>query len=109
MTLKVPDICAWFQRQQGAARLETIVNLLQMLYPLELQFVGAYLEDLARRDYHCLRDVEHRFNIPEIVARLTDVNDGRCRASLIVALSLLKSSNHKTAATVYKYIKSHSF
>lgn len=102
MSLILSDICGWFREQCSATRLDTVLSLLQMLCPLELQFVGVCIDDLTRRDQHCLRDVEQRFNLPDIVARLTDLNDKRCRASLIVAMSLLKASNHATASTVYQ-------
>uniref|UniRef100_A0A915K035 Uncharacterized protein n=1 Tax=Romanomermis culicivorax TaxID=13658 RepID=A0A915K035_ROMCU len=104
MTLLISDICSWFHKQQGATRLDTVVSLLQMLYPLELQFVGVCLEDLMRSENHRLRDVEQRLNLPEIVACLTDLNDSRCRASLIVALSLLKGTNYSTATAVCKIL-----
>nr|XP_056710968.1 zinc finger CCHC domain-containing protein 2 [Euleptes europaea] len=53
----------WFGLSLGSAeRLEFAVGLLDLLNPLELRFVGSCLEELARKDYHCLRDAEARAN-----------------------------------------------
>ncbi|XP_044282427.1 zinc finger CCHC domain-containing protein 2 isoform X2 [Varanus komodoensis] len=53
----------WFGLALGSAqRLEFAVGLLDLLNPLELRFLGSCLEELARKDYHCLRDSEAKAN-----------------------------------------------
>ncbi|XP_078249521.1 zinc finger CCHC domain-containing protein 2 isoform X1 [Pogona vitticeps] len=53
----------WFGLTLGSAqRLEFAVGLLDLLNPLELRFLGSCLEELARKDYHCLRDSEVKAN-----------------------------------------------
>ncbi|KAJ7338459.1 hypothetical protein JRQ81_012328 [Phrynocephalus forsythii] len=53
----------WFGLTLGSAqRLEFAVGLLDLLNPLELRFLGSCLEELARKDYHCLRDAEVKAN-----------------------------------------------
>ncbi|XP_008115069.2 zinc finger CCHC domain-containing protein 2 [Anolis carolinensis] len=53
----------WFGLSLGLAqRLEFAVGLLDLLNPLELRFLGSCLEELARKDYHCLRDSEAKAN-----------------------------------------------
>ncbi|XP_034981170.1 zinc finger CCHC domain-containing protein 2 isoform X1 [Zootoca vivipara] len=53
----------WFGLALGSSqRLEFAVGLLDLLNPLELRFLGSCLEELARKDYHCLRDSEAKAN-----------------------------------------------
>ncbi|KAH0617979.1 hypothetical protein JD844_016817 [Phrynosoma platyrhinos] len=57
------SVYEWFGLALGSAqRLEFAVGLLDLLNPLELRFLGSCLEELARKDYHCLRDSEAKAN-----------------------------------------------
>lgn len=98
------NFCDWFQRQQAASRLEMLVTLLQMLHPLELRFVGACVEELARKDYYCLREYEIRSNSGQMVAQLSDLSDAACRSRLVVTLSLLYSGNYVTSSVLYRIL-----
>uniref|UniRef100_A0A8D2ZS14 Uncharacterized protein n=1 Tax=Scophthalmus maximus TaxID=52904 RepID=A0A8D2ZS14_SCOMX len=76
-------------------------GLLHMCQPLELRFLGSYLEDLARKDYHVLRDFEFRANSPGDLGVLTDVIDPVVRSKLLVCLSLLGSDSRECAGILY--------
>ncbi|TTC44336.1 Zinc finger CCHC domain-containing protein 2 [Bagarius yarrelli] len=92
----------WFGlRLSPAKRLEFMCGLLHMCQPLELRFLGSCLEDLARKDFHILRDVEARANNPADLRVLTDVTDPVVLSRLLVCLSLLGSENRECAAILY--------
>ncbi|KAK3513056.1 hypothetical protein QTP70_000942 [Hemibagrus guttatus] len=92
----------WFGlRLSPAKRVEFMCGLLHMCQPLELRFLGSCLEDLARKDFHILRDVEVRANNPAELRLLTDVTDPVVLSRLLVCLSLLGSKNRECAAILY--------
>lgn len=92
----------WFGlRLSPAKRVEFMCGLLHMCQPLELRFLGSCLEDLARKDFHILRDVEVRANNPADLRLLTDVTDPVVLSRLLVCLSLLGSKNRECAAILY--------
>ncbi|XP_059801205.1 zinc finger CCHC domain-containing protein 2-like isoform X1 [Hypanus sabinus] len=90
----------WFgSALTSAQRLEFCCGLLDLCHPLELRFLGSCLEDLARKDYHSLRDSEIRANSAADLAAIGDVTDEVVRSKLVVSLALLGSENRE-AATV---------
>ncbi|KAM6900488.1 LOW QUALITY PROTEIN: zinc finger CCHC domain-containing protein 2 [Xenentodon cancila] len=89
-----------------AKRIEFMCGLLHMCQPLELRFMGSYLEDLARKDYHVLRDFECRANNPSDLGVLTDVIDPVVRSKLLVCLSLLGSDSRECAGIFSRILSS---
>lgn len=85
-----------------AKRIELMCGLLHMCQPLELRFLGSYLEDLARKDYQILRDFEFRANSSNDLAVLTDVTDPVVLSKLLISLSLLGSDNRECAGILYR-------
>lgn len=83
-------------------RLEFMCGLLHMCQPLELRFLGSYLEDLARKDYHILRDFECRANTPSELGNLMDVTDPVVRSKMLVCLSLLGSDSRECAGILFQ-------
>ncbi|XP_075934009.1 zinc finger CCHC domain-containing protein 2 isoform X2 [Anarhichas minor] len=95
----------WFGLHlKPAKRIEFMCGLLHMCQPLELRFLGSYLEDLARKDYHVLRDFEFRANSPSDLGLLTDVVDPVVRSKLLVCLSLLGSDSRECAGTLFRIL-----
>lgn len=93
----------WFGlRLTPAKRIELMCGLLHMCQPLELRFLGSYLEDLAKKDYHILRDFEFRANSSNDLALLTDVTDPVVLSKLLICLSLLGSDNRECAGILYR-------
>ncbi|XP_029110793.1 zinc finger CCHC domain-containing protein 2-like isoform X2 [Scleropages formosus] len=90
-----------------AKRIEFMCGLLHMCQPLELRFLGSCLEDLARKDFHVLRDFEIRANSPSELGLLGDVTDPVVRSKLLVCLSLLGSENRECAGILFR-ILSHA-
>ncbi|XP_074843888.1 zinc finger CCHC domain-containing protein 2 isoform X7 [Carettochelys insculpta] len=95
----------WFGLVLGSAqRLEFMVGLLDLCNPLELRFLGSCLEDLARKDYHCLRDAEAKANGLSDPGQLRDFRDPAVRSKLIVYLALLGSENREAAGRLHSLL-----
>eukprot|EP00061_Rhincodon_typus_P002742 g18341.t1 len=91
----------WFgSALTSAQRLEFCCGLLDLCHPLELRFLGSCLEDLARKDYHSLRDSEIRANSAADLAGIGDPRDEVTRSKLVVSLALLGSENREAAAVL---------
>ena len=52
----------WFASLDAAARLEFACGLLALCHPLEVRFLAACLEEMAKRDGVALRNAEDRAN-----------------------------------------------
>ncbi|XP_037135537.1 zinc finger CCHC domain-containing protein 2 isoform X1 [Syngnathus acus] len=98
-------IFEWFGLHLNPAkRIEFMCGLMHMCQPLELRFLGSYLEDLARKDYHVLRDFEFRANNPNELGILTDLIDPVVRSKLLVCLSLLGSDSRECAGILFRIL-----
>ncbi|NXF79051.1 ZCHC2 protein, partial [Sclerurus mexicanus] len=62
------------------------------------------LEDLARKDYHCLRDSEAKANGLSDPGQLGDFRDPAVRSKLIVYLALLGSENREAAGRLHRLL-----
>lgn len=99
------SVFEWFGLHLNPARrIEFMCGLLHMCQPLELRFLGSYLEDLARKDYHVLRDFECRANSASDLGLLTDPVDPVVRSKLLVCLSLLQSDNRECAGILFRIL-----
>ncbi|CAG7706978.1 unnamed protein product [Allacma fusca] len=56
------EVVNWFHKLNGAGRLDAMCALLDVCLPFEIRFLGTYMENLGRRDFHELRDADHRAN-----------------------------------------------
>ncbi|XP_053742522.1 zinc finger CCHC domain-containing protein 14 isoform X1 [Synchiropus splendidus] len=92
----------WFSSLTSAQRAEFLCGLLDLCVPIELRFLGACLEDLARKDYHSLRDAEIRANNPADLSGLTNITDEVVRSKLLVSLALMGSDNRDAAGVLYR-------
>ncbi|KAM4533805.1 zinc finger CCHC domain-containing protein 2 isoform 2-T2 [Odontesthes bonariensis] len=101
------SVFEWFGLHLNPAkRIEFMCGLLHMCQPLELRFFASYLEDLARKDYHVLRDFECRANNLSDLGVLTDVFDPVVRSKLLVCLSLLGSDSRECAGILSRILSS---
>ncbi|KAM9808105.1 zinc finger CCHC domain-containing protein 14 [Neosynchiropus ocellatus] len=92
----------WFSSLSSAHRAEFLCGLLDLCVPIELRFLGSCLEDLARKDYHSLRDAEIRANNPADLSGLTNITDEVVRSKLLVSLALMGSDNRDAAGVLYR-------
>ena len=99
--LSTEEVCSWFKELYPPMRIQLVCNLLQLCLPLELRFIGLYLEELARRDYNYLREAENRANDPQELEKLTDIFDTETRAKITTYLALIHSSNTACSSALY--------
>ncbi|XP_077372608.1 zinc finger CCHC domain-containing protein 14 isoform X2 [Festucalex cinctus] len=92
----------WFSSLTSAQRADFLCGLLDLCVPIELRFLGSCLEDLARKDYHSLRDAEIKANNPADLSGLTNITDEVVRSKLLVSLALLGSDNREAAGVLYQ-------
>ncbi|XP_068169375.1 zinc finger CCHC domain-containing protein 14 isoform X2 [Antennarius striatus] len=92
----------WFSCLTSAQRAEFLCGLLDLCVPIELRFLGSCLEDLARKDYHSLRDAEIKANNPTDLSGLTNITDEVVRSKLLVSLALLGSDNREAAGVLFR-------
>lgn len=95
--LQRDGVYRWFSELSSSQRIEFLCGLLDLCLPLELRFLGSCLEDLARKDYHSLRDSEIKANNPADLGSLTNLADEVVRSKLLVSLALLASDNREAA------------
>ncbi|TTM68940.1 Zinc finger CCHC domain-containing protein 2 [Bagarius yarrelli] len=91
-----------FSGLSSAQRAEFLCGLLDLCVPVELRFLGSCLEDLARKDYHSLRDAEIKANNPADLALLANMTDEVVRSKLLVSLALLGSDNRAAAGVLFR-------
>ncbi|XP_074534679.1 zinc finger CCHC domain-containing protein 14 isoform X2 [Halichoeres trimaculatus] len=97
-------VYCWFSYLTSAQRVEFLCGLLDLCVPIELRFLGSCLEDLARKDYHSLRDAEIRANNPTDLSGLANITDEVVRSKLLVSLALLGSDNRDAAGVLYRIL-----
>ncbi|KAH9515685.1 hypothetical protein Btru_011733 [Bulinus truncatus] len=97
------DLCEWFKNLRPCKRLDYMCGLLHMCLPTELRFIGTVLEDLAKKDYHSLRDAEIKANQLADLSNSgsTILDDCKLRTKIIMALALLNSTNSSCAKIIF--------
>ncbi len=101
----VNDVCAWFKDLCGPSRVDLMCRLLRMCLPLELRFLGSCVEELAKKDYNCLRESEIKANDSSELTKLTDIFDDVTRSKLSIYLAMLHSSNLVCANMLFNTLK----
>ncbi|KAJ8248812.1 hypothetical protein GJAV_G00228020 [Gymnothorax javanicus] len=101
-TVHREGVYRWFSQLNSAQRAEFLCGLLDLCVPIELRFLGSCLEDLARKDYHSLRDAEIKANNPADLANLTNITDEVVRSKLLISLALLNSDNREAAGVLFR-------
>lgn len=79
-------------------------GILHLCIPIELRFLGSYVEFLAKKDFHHLRDVEGKANNKQELSNISDI-DKMIRTQMAVYLALLHSSNRTCAHQLFLMIK----
>jgi hypothetical protein len=100
------DIYGWFRDSVSSQRIDLMCSLMQLCLPLELRFVGACLEEQARRDYSRLRDYDLKANDPSVYVALTSEltaseSIDSLHRTVSVYLSVLRSSNSACAVRLF--------
>lgn len=82
-------------------------GLLLMCHPLELRFIGSAVEDLGKKDFHCLREFEGKSNNHHELTKLNCANDNCLRETMALNLALLHSSNTTCANVIFNLVESN--
>ncbi|XP_018305831.1 flocculation protein FLO11 isoform X2 [Mycetomoellerius zeteki] len=97
------NVVSWFGNLSSYKRIDVMCTLLNMCVPFEVRYLGTCIEDIGKRDYNDLRDVEHHANSASELAELTSsVTDKRTRRKLALYMALLHSCNYACAVILYK-------
>ena len=106
MTFSQEDVCIWFKNLESHSRIELICTLFDKCVPLELRFLGTYLEYYAGKHYTHLQKFEKDANNNENSNNLNNLFDRQTRRLLCIFLALLHSHNRLAATKLYEVLKS---
>jgi hypothetical protein len=100
------EICAVFRDLHSAERIDLLCTMLQLCVPWELRFLGSCVEELARKDYNSLSEIERRANDPVSLKNLKDTDcdvltDCKMSSTLNIYLSLMHSDNTTCAHALF--------
>lgn len=95
------DVCIWFKSHlEGHSRIELMCSLLDICLPLELRFLGTYLEYAAGKHHAHLQKWGKDANNPTSFL-VTDLSDATTRRRLCLFLTLLHSHNKAIATKLF--------
>ena len=106
MTFSQEDVCIWFKNLESHSRIELICTLFDKCVPLELRYLGTYLEYYAGKHYTHLQKFEKDANNNENLNNLSNLFDRQTRRLLCIFLALLHSHNRLAATKLYEVLKS---
>lgn len=103
MVYKEEEVIGWFRDLFSWRKIELLCTFLRMCHPLELRFIGSYVEQLARTDFMALRDAEAKVNEANDLKRSlgTELDSETLAGRTIIALSLLRSTNRAAAHVIF--------
>ena len=95
------DVCIWFKSHlEGHSRIELMCSLFDICLPLELRFLGTYLEYAAGKHHAHMQKWEKDANNPTSFL-VTDLSDAIIRRRLCLFLTLLHSHNKSIATKLF--------
>ena len=101
------ELCTWFKNLSPHKRIDFMCGLLNMCHPMELRFLGSFIEDLAKKDFLHLRESEGKANSRHELSNLTLVDENLFRTKVAVFLGLLHSSNRHCSTIIFNLIDNH--
>lgn len=99
------ELCTWFRDLQPHKRIDYMCGMLQMCLPMELRFMGSYVEDLAKKDFHELRESEGKANSHHELKKFSETDDRVFRTKMAVYLALLHSSNMSCSNIIFQLLE----
>uniref|UniRef100_A0A8D8M5A1 Zinc finger CCHC domain-containing protein 2 n=1 Tax=Cacopsylla melanoneura TaxID=428564 RepID=A0A8D8M5A1_9HEMI len=102
------SIVTWFKDLTSFKRIDVMCNLLQSCQPFETRFLGTCIEELGRKDFTLLRQIENIVNNPAELSTqdLNNINDKETRSKLSKFLCVLHSTNKRCANELYLILMS---
>lgn len=101
------EICTWFKELSPHKRVDIMCGMLHLCLPLELRFLGSYVEDLAKKDFNHLREAEGKANSRNEMSKFKDADGKAFRSKMAVYLALLHSSNTSCSSVIYELLENH--
>ena len=101
------EINIWFKNLEGHSRIELMCTLLDSCLPLELRFLGTYLEYAAGKHYTHLQKWEKDANSKNTVY-FSNLSDQETRRRLCIFLALLHSHNKIAALNLFNVLNDYS-
>ncbi len=98
------DITVWFKGLEGDERIELMCSLLDCCLPLELRFLGTYIEYAANKHYSNLQRYERTAN-DATFGQLKNLHDSTIRRKFCIYLALLYSHNKRAATDLFKFLE----
>lgn len=99
--LSQEDVCIWFKSHlEGHTRIELMCSLIDICLPLELRFLGTYLEYAAGKHHAHLQKWERDANNPASFL-ITDLADAKTRRRICLFMTLLHSHNKAIATKLF--------
>lgn len=98
------EITLWFKGLEGDQRVDLMCNLLDCCLPLELRFLGTYIEFAASKHYGNLQKYEKTAN-EATFGELRDLYDATIRRKFCIYLALLYSHNKKAATDLFQFLE----
>ncbi|XP_041454765.1 zinc finger CCHC domain-containing protein 14-like isoform X2 [Lytechinus variegatus] len=102
------EVIAWFCDLTASRRIDFLCALMDCCSPLELRFLGTYVESLGRRDYDRLRESELHANDVSYLSKLTNITDIRILDKVLTSLALMNSRCTDGASVLYRTLKEHT-
>jgi len=98
------DVVKWFKGLEGDQRIDLMCSLLDCCLPLELRFLGTYIEFAASKHYVNLQKYKKTAN-ESMFGELKDLCDATVRRKFCIYLALLYSYNRKVATKLFKFLE----
>ncbi|XP_069114070.1 zinc finger CCHC domain-containing protein 2-like isoform X2 [Argopecten irradians] len=101
------ELCGKFGSLSPHKRIDIMCGMLRMCLPPELRFIGSVVEDLAKKDYHFLREHEIRANSQEKLSEIKHNDPHALANSMALSLALLHSWNASCANIIFEILTSN--
>lgn len=100
------SIVTWFKDLTSFKRIDVMCNLLQTCQPFETRFLGTCIEELGRKDFALLRQIENIVNNPAELGTqdLNNIHDKDTRSKISQFLCVLHSTNKRCANEMYNIL-----
>ncbi|OWF37987.1 zinc finger CCHC domain-containing protein 2-like [Mizuhopecten yessoensis] len=101
------ELCGKFGSLSPHKRIDIMCGMLRMCLPPELRFIGSVVEDLAKKDYHFLREHEIRANSQEKLSEIKHNDPHALANNMALSLALLHSWNASCANIIFEILTSN--
>lgn len=102
------EVIAWFRDLSAHRRIDFLCALMDCCGPLELRFLGSYVEELGRKDFESLRECELNANDLSYLSKLTNISDIRILDKVLTSLALMNSKCQEGARVLFTTLKDHT-